>query len=103
MRAMSHIKKKRISNPALLERVRANPCYVCLMPTTDAAHIKSKGSGGDDLAGNLISLCRIHHQEQHLKGWVYMFNTYWRLQRELKRKGWVVYENRLRERSKTNI
>jgi hypothetical protein len=31
----------------------------------DMHHIKSRGSGGEDVRGNLILLCRHHHQMAH--------------------------------------
>lgn len=53
--------------------VRARPCVVaspsCVYADhqSDAAHVDSKARGSGD-AGNLVSLCRRHHQEQHLYG-----------------------------------
>lgn len=31
----------------------------------DPHHIKSRGSGGDDVKGNIIRLCRKHHNMSH--------------------------------------
>jgi hypothetical protein len=31
----------------------------------DVHHIQSKGSGGGDVEGNMICLCRRHHQDAH--------------------------------------
>lgn len=34
----------------------------------DPAHIKTRGSGGDDTDENLVSLCRPHHDAQEIMG-----------------------------------
>lgn len=34
---------------------------------TEAAHVRSRGAGGDDV-GNLVRLCKKHHAEQHTLG-----------------------------------
>lgn len=55
------------------EFVRARPCVVaspsCAYADhqSDAAHVENKARGSGD-AGNLVPLCRRHHQEQHLYG-----------------------------------
>jgi Putative HNHc nuclease len=49
------------------EWIARQPCVV--KPSlrwlrTEAAHVRSRGAGGH-AEGNLVSLCRVHHQEQH--------------------------------------
>lgn len=51
------------------EAVRAMSCLcdgpLCV-PKIDAAHVKSRGAGGD--RRSLVPLCRFHHDQQHLVG-----------------------------------
>lgn len=42
---------------------RALPCLVCGRRPSDAAHVRSRGAGGTGL-GNIVPLCRFHHDEQ---------------------------------------
>src|ERR1700744_3530604 len=62
------MKPTRIKDRKLLNETRARPCLICGRES-DPAHIKSRGSGGDDVPQNLLSLCRRHHSEQHQSGW----------------------------------
>jgi hypothetical protein len=56
-------------NPAYLAALRTQPCRVCKKlgirqtTRTQAAHVKSRATGGPDL-GNALSLCALHHDEQ---------------------------------------
>lgn len=43
--------------------IRQKPCIICGTTPVDGAHVKTKGSGGDDV-GNMVPLCRTHHMEQ---------------------------------------
>jgi hypothetical protein len=93
---MSLFKNKRIKDRELLDSYRSKPCVVCYFHhTTVAAHIRSVGAGGDDIATNLLPLCYAHHREQHDKGWKYMWDKYWRLKKALIERGWGVNENGL--------
>lgn len=70
-------KKKRIKDPELLATIRTLPCIACGRPgPSDAAHVTSRGAGGDDVAANVLSLCRTHHQIQHLKGFRFMITEF---------------------------
>jgi hypothetical protein len=62
---------KRIVDKKLLAEVRQHPCCVAgCRNKAQAAHIKSKGSQGDDIEENLMPLCESHHEfEQHIIGW----------------------------------
>ena len=58
----------------LAEFVRELPCSACgIEGSTQAAHVKSIGSGGhawrDDGRGNILALCAECHGLQHLGGW----------------------------------
>jgi hypothetical protein len=63
-------KPQRIRDEKLLAEVRRAGCCVrrCSLGA-EAAHVKSKGSGGDDLPENVSPLCHWHHAEQHTIGW----------------------------------
>lgn len=61
-------KPKRIKNPKLLKRIRDNDynrCQVCGKRPSQTHHIKTVGSGGDDVSENIIRLCDKHHRETH--------------------------------------
>ncbi len=64
---MSLEKEQRIADPRVVARVRARDpyCQVCGRPRTDVHHIKTRGSGGDDVEENLIGLCRECHSKAH--------------------------------------
>lgn len=47
---------------------RHSPCMVCGTFPSDPAHVRSRGAGGRD-KGNVVPLCREHHQRQHQEGW----------------------------------
>ena len=38
-------------------------CLICQRSPVDPAHLKTRGSGGDDL-NNVVPLCRFHHDQQ---------------------------------------
>lgn len=77
----------RIKNQKLLSQVRAEPCVLC-GKKSDACHVKSKGSGGDDIETNLLSMCREHHRLQHYKGWKNFIDLHPRVEEILSEKGW---------------
>lgn len=56
-------------DPALLARVRQQPCCWCGRPApSEAAHVHGKGMGGwrrYDLECNVVPLCREDHQASH--------------------------------------
>ena len=82
-------KPKRVENRALLDSFHERPCLVCGRQS-DPAHIKTRGSGGDDVEENVMALCRIHHTEQGAIGWQRMSNRYPPVRIELTRKGWQI-------------
>lgn len=63
--------------PRLIDRayrawIRRLPCLVRSLfcdaaARPDCAHVQSRGAGGAD-RGNCVSLCRVHHEEQHRIG-----------------------------------
>jgi len=72
---MKFPKPKRVKDKKALEKFRSQPCIIC-GDLSDPCHIQSQGAGGDDLPDNLLSLCRKHHTEMHMKGWPHMFRFY---------------------------
>lgn len=84
-------KKKRIKNRKLLDTFQNTPCVACGKPS-EPAHIKSKGSGGDDVEDGILSLCHEHHMIQHSCGWVYLCATNRKVYLALKKKGWTFSE-----------
>ena len=58
-------KNKRIVNKKLLKD-KKKICEICgKRGQTEKHHIKTKGSGGDDIKENLIEVCRICHRKIH--------------------------------------
>ena len=84
--------RKRIEDKELLKSYRTLRCVICSKYAPDACHIKSKGSGGDDVEDNILPQCRAHHTEQHQKGWKHMVDKYPILERNLSARGWEVRE-----------
>lgn len=50
-------------NLAYQRWIRRHKCLICGRQPVDGAHVKTKGSGGDDV-DNMVPLCREHHQKQ---------------------------------------
>lgn len=62
-------KKQRIENRGLVEFAATLPCMHCgVEPAGDAHHITSVAAGGDDVAENLMPLCRKAHSMVHQIG-----------------------------------
>lgn len=88
-------KKLRVENDDVLEKYRNAPCVICKDPS-DPAHIKSKGSGGPDADFNLIPFCRLHHVEQHAKGFIHMSQKYPEVWSYLRRRSWYIDDDKLK-------
>jgi hypothetical protein len=61
-------KRKRIVNPAAIKAARKKFCQNCGAYNEEGwhvHHIKTKGSGGDDVAENLVTLCPACHTKVH--------------------------------------
>lgn len=69
---MNLAKPIRIENKKLLAEIRKLNCLACGRRGSEAHHVSSKGSGGDDVADNLMPLCRICHTKIHQIGAVKM-------------------------------
>lgn len=83
-------KTKRIIDRKLLDRSHTARCVVCNRLGCDPAHIKARGSGGDDIEDNIIDFCRQHHSEQHSLGWARFAKKYPTIYFALNKKGWVI-------------
>lgn len=58
-------KNPRIKNKKILKE-KVGKCKVCgKSGQTEKHHIKSKGSGGNDVEENLIEVCRVCHTKIH--------------------------------------
>lgn len=57
----------RIRDESVLETARRRErCEVCKRPgSVDAHHVKSRGSGGHDVASNILGICRSCHDLAH--------------------------------------
>lgn len=89
-------KPRRVQDGVLKAKMRRLPCVACGKgPPSDAAHIKTVGSGGHDVEFNLLSLCRSCHLSQHSKGWKWMIERYPSLRSALRELGWCVDESNL--------
>ncbi len=77
-------KKKRVVDKQLCQSYRTMACAACgNMVGVVGHHIKSRGSGGDDLASNLVPLCMLHHSEIHTIGAQRMLQKHPRLAHHL--------------------
>jgi len=71
-------KRKRVINKNLLKYVRGCMCIVpgCFVKHCDPAHIIKRSAWRLDIPGNVIPLCRKHHNEQEHIGDLAFFNKY---------------------------
>lgn len=76
----------------LFKAIRKMPCIGCGRGPSDCAHIKSKGSGGDNMHENVVPLCRRCHVRQHTIGWVQFFKSSASVEEALCSRGWIVVE-----------
>lgn len=85
------LKKKRKVNKALTDSYHNNPCVVCgSRYGTHGHHMKTKGSGGDDIVENLISLCFNHHCEIGQIGIKKFIKKYPWVEKIFREKGWEI-------------
>jgi hypothetical protein len=79
-------------------------CIACgAHPPSDAHHIKSRGSGGDDRAENLIPLCRKHHTLWHQLGPGLFLDKFPHVLVHLKKLGWEFEGGKLFHKSFTKL
>lgn len=53
----------------LRKALKQEPCAVCGSVPSDPCHIKTFKVSQSDHPANIISMCRVHHNEQHKQGW----------------------------------
>lgn len=75
-----------------LDQIRSLPCVMCGKTPCDVAHIKTRGSGGDDTFENVLPLCRGCHTLQHKVGFVKLWDTSQKMRFALSLRGWQVDE-----------
>ena len=80
-------------NWELLEKIKTLPCQVCGRRPVDPCHIRSVGSGGKDEPWNVIPMCRLHHREQHDKGWIKFLSTHRGVKVHLEARGWEIIDS----------
>lgn len=81
-------KPARIQNRELLRSVAQQPCAACGRRAprdgaNDPHHVTTNGSGGGDVAANVMPLCREHHTEWHKIGPCRMMDKYMGVERWL--------------------
>lgn len=87
-------KPQRIQNRKLLDEIKKYPCCICGVRPCDPSHIKTVGSGGDDVRHNVVPMCRTHHVEWG-KSWVAFIEKYPKFWEFLQNMGWEVFNGRL--------
>lgn len=85
-------KKKRVKNRKLMDSFHEMKCLACGFPGSDPAHVKTRGSGGDDIESNIIPLCRICHSYQHRIGWFRFFIKYPHVEQIVNEMGWEIVD-----------
>ena len=81
------MKLQRIIDRRLLDTYAELGCVVCGTKPSDPDHVKTKGSGGDDVPENVWPLCRKHHDEKG-KGLTTFVEAHPHLAFVLINKGW---------------
>lgn len=69
-------KRIRVVDEELLETVRNLPCLHCGVTPVDPHHVTSVKAGGDDVATNILPVCRAAHILWHQKGPGYMIDNF---------------------------
>lgn len=86
--ALGFPKPERTRNAKLLKLIRKMPCCICGVLPSDASHIKTRGSGGEDKPHNVVSHCRAHHSEWGRLGAVRFCERYPEFRSLLEAMGW---------------
>lgn len=87
------MKKVRIKSEKTLNKYRQQTCEACEKPqSSNPAHIKSVGAGGDDADYNLLALCFTCHRLSHDIGWKLFCNKFKNIEKILNSKGWEFCE-----------
>ena len=78
-----------MKNKELRKSYRKMPCFVCGHIPSDPCHIISYSVCLSDDPVNLIPMCRKHHTEQGMMGWLEFASKY-SMQGELLRRGFIL-------------
>jgi len=88
-------KPVKVKDPAFKKAMRALPCISCnAAPPSTVSHIKTRGSGGDDAAFNIVPMCGIchafweSHKMEYLEKYPHVLNL-------LKALGWKLQGKKL--------
>ena len=85
------MKSRRIVDKKLMHSFKDKKCLLCNRQAV-FAHVKTRGSGGDDVIENSMPLCGIHHDEQGRIGIVTFVEKYPIVENNLASKGWRIVE-----------
>lgn len=60
--------RRKVASPKQWQAIRAAKlegakCRICVFPATELHHVVSRGALGDDVAANLVPLCRDCHRD----------------------------------------
>ena len=84
------MKSKRIIDKELIATYHDKPCEVCgAYYPVSAHHLKTVGSGGNDIDDNLLALCITHHTEVHQSGLNAFLFKYPHVKKTCADKGWA--------------
>lgn len=75
--------------------IKSMKCLVCGSPHVDVAHVKTRGSGGNDNLWNLMPLCRRDHSLQHSMGIISFSQKYISVSTYLQDNGWDLVNGKL--------
>jgi|SRR5690554_624522 len=86
-------------NPSEYRQYMTSYCVACGAPDTsfnplDPDHVKTFGAGGENAPWNIMTLCRIHHQDKGSKGVNFMANQFPNYKKWLIDNGWEFDEFR---------
>lgn len=91
----SVIKKIRDRDEKFLEAMRELPCLGCgSIGPSEIHHLRSRGSGGDDSAWNVVPLDRKCHQKIHSLGLSTFLESHNALKDWMLSMGWYYEKNR---------
>lgn len=74
-----------------MDSFKFKKCLLCSVQAV-GAHVKTQGSGGDDIEENVIPLCVQHHGEQHNIGIISFLEKYPIILEYLISLGWELVE-----------
>lgn len=86
-------------DPEFLAQIRKLPCMACgSIGSTEAHHIKTRGSGGGDDPWNILPLCSYHHTLSPFawhRGPRQFLMAFPRVEEHVKKLGWEILNGKL--------